>query len=132
MSANSAATTAPEGVIACRHTGSFLIVFYMLAIMWGLRNTYQNTPSALDLLVPVSLAFSLGWWAIVDARLRHSPIPFLSQSWFVLLAAFVVPAYAIWSRRWAGLGWVALHVVIWLVLATASMQIGAFLIYGQP
>jgi len=73
----------------------------------------------------------LGWWAIVDARRRRHPIPLLARPWFVLLAGLVVPVYVVWSRRWAGVGWVVLHGVIWQLLATVSMHVGGLMIYGQ-
>src|SRR5688572_16537218 len=93
-------------IAACgsRHTRWFLVAFYALAIVWGGRTVRFSEPSRLDLWVPVALAISLGWWAVVDARCRRHSIPMLARPWFFLLAIVVVPGYVVWSRRWRGLG----------------------------
>jgi hypothetical protein len=74
----------------------------------------------LDLLVPVSLMAALGWWAVVDARLRGNPIPLLARPWFFLFAWFLVPAYMVWSRGWRAVGWIVLNCIGWYAVATAT------------
>jgi hypothetical protein len=112
------------------HTLWFLIAFYTLSVVWGVRNIRFREPSDLDLLMPVAFAICLGWWAIVDARRRGGPIPVLARPWFFLLAGVVVPGYVIWSRRWRGVGWVVLHAALWFVLATVAMHAGGMFVYG--
>ena len=122
---------APEPTAGSFHTCCFLVAFYLLAVVWGVRSIYRTQVSGLDLLVPATLLICLGSWAIMDARRRRHPIPVLTQQWFLLLAVLVVPGYVIWSRRWRGLGWIALHVVVWYTVATISLHVGGLAIYGQ-
>jgi hypothetical protein len=124
-------TSALKSAIGSRHTLGFLLPFYVLAVLWGARNIYFHQKSALDLLVPVALAWCLGWWAVVDARRRRHPIPKLAASWFFLFAFFLVPGYVIWSRRWAGGGWVVMQSALWYLLVTVSFHVGGFMIYGE-
>jgi hypothetical protein len=114
-----------------RHTRWFLVTFYALAVVWGVRNVRHAEPSGLDLLVPLALAAALGWWAIVDARRRRHPIPVLARPWFFLLAGLVVPGYVLWSRGWRGVGLVALHAALWYALATVAMHVGGVAVYGE-
>jgi hypothetical protein len=125
------ATTSPEATAGSFHSGCFLVAFYLLAVVWGVRSIYRSEASGLDFLVPVSLSICLGSWAVVDARHRCHPIPMLSQSWFLLLAVLVVPGYVIWSRRWRGLGWLALQFVVWFTVAAISVHVGGLAIYGR-
>jgi len=110
------------------HTLFCLIGFYSLAVMWGLRNVYRESSSVLDVVMPLAFAVCLGTWLVVDARRRGHPIPLLSQSWACLFAAIVVPVYLVWSRRWLGVGWVALNGVLWCVVFAASLIVGTY--YG--
>jgi hypothetical protein len=50
---------------------------------------------------------------VVDAKRRGWPIPLFAQPWFVLLALILVPAYVVWSRRWRGVAYLALHAALW-------------------
>jgi hypothetical protein len=112
------------------HTRWFLLAFYALAIVNGIRNIYFWLPSGLDVLVPVLVAICLGWWATTDARRRKHPIPPLSKIWFYVLAVFLVPGYVMWSRGWRGLGWVVLNAVAWYALATVTMHAGGEALRG--
>jgi hypothetical protein len=114
-----------------RHRRWFFVSFYALAVLWGIRSIYHTQPSALDLLVPIALAVCLGWWALTDARRRRHPIPRTAQPWFFLLAVPVVPGYVVWSRGWRGLGWVALHTLLWYVVATVALHLGGLMVYGE-
>src|SRR4051794_29487850 len=96
--------TTPNVSVSTRHTQNFFMGFYALAVIWGIRGIYQGQPSALDFLVPFSLAICLGWWAVVDARRRRKRISVSSLAWFFLLAGIVVPGYVIWTRKWRGVG----------------------------
>ncbi len=113
-----------------RHTFALLVAFYALAVPWGFRNVYIQLPSALDLMFPFILAGLLCWWAVIDARRRGRPIPLLARPWFFLGAAAMVPGYIVWSRRWRGAGWIVLHAVLWMVLASAVMIAGNLLLLG--
>jgi hypothetical protein len=107
---------------------SFLCAFYALAIVWGTRSAYFWLASDFDLLVPLTLALALGWWAVADSKARRQPIPMLSRQWFFLGACPLVPGYVIWSRQWAGLGWVVLHTAGWIALASAVSCAGGILL----
>jgi hypothetical protein len=124
---NSTRQTVARGL---RHTQLLLVLYYLLAEVWGVRNVWFWEPSRLDFLVPVTVAVALGWWAIVDAKQRGMMIPMFAQPWFILLAGIVVPGYIIWSRRWRGVGWVALHAALWIVLATVAMHVGGVIVFG--
>jgi len=54
----------------------------------------------------------------------------LAKTWFFVFAIVVVPGYVIWSRRWRGVGWLILLVVLWYILACASLLVGGLMIYG--
>lgn len=125
------ATPEPTRVRRSRHTLWFLIALYTLAFVWGVRNIYFWEPSRIDDVFPVGFAIVLGLWAIVDSCKRRHPIPLLSRQWFLLAAAIFVPGYVIWSRRWYGVGWLALHAVLWLMVATAVMHLGGLLVFGN-
>jgi hypothetical protein len=81
--------------------------------------------------MPLPLAIALGWWALVDARGRHRPVPILTRPWFFLFAGLVVPGYVLWSRRWRGLAWLVLHTVGWFALATVVMNAGGLIVFGD-
>jgi hypothetical protein len=113
-----------------RHTHHFLVAYYLLAELWGVRSIWYWESSRLDILVPLVLSVALGWWAVVDAKRRGHVIPMFAQPWFVLLAPVLVPVYVIWTRRWPGVGWLVLHVVLSYSLATISMHLGGLLVFG--
>jgi hypothetical protein len=121
----------PSIVYPVRHTVLFLLTYYAIGIVWGVRNVWFWRPSFLDLLTPILLCVCLGWWAVVDARLRSRPIPITVKPWFVLLAPLVVPGYVIWSRRWRGVGWAALHAFCWYALGTLTMHTGGTIVFGR-
>jgi hypothetical protein len=127
------ATAAPTPTVTRGfwHTRWFLVAFYALAVVWGVRNVRFWEPSALDQLIPIALAICLGWWAIVDARRRRHPIPMLARPWFFLLAGLVVPGYVIWSRRWRGAVWVILLGILWFGLGTIVMHVGGVIVFGD-
>lgn len=102
-----------------------------MAIVWGLRNIYYWESSQLDLLVPLILTFSLGGWAVADSKGRREPIPSLSRPWYYLMGILLVPGYVLWTRRWRGLGWLALHSVAWFLLATIAMHAGGTAVFGH-
>ncbi|MDY3562222.1 hypothetical protein R5W23_003684 [Gemmata sp. JC673] len=113
------------------HTRLFVLAYYALAVSWGVRSVWFWLPSVLDVAIPVVFALCSGWWAVVDARRRGHPIPVLSRPWFFLLAVVVVPGYVIWSRRWYGVGWVALHAALGYSTAFAVMHIGGVIVFGR-
>ena len=119
---------APPG--GYRHTYWFLASWYLLAVMWGIRDIHRAEPSHLDLLFPIALGLCPGSWAIVDARRRRRPIPMLSHHWFVLKAELLVPGYILWSRGWRGAGWMILHSLLWYALAMVALLAGGVAMYG--
>ena len=124
-------TDAPISTANNRHTRRFLVVYYLVAELWGIRSIWYWETSALDYFVPFALAIALGWWAVVDAKRRRRPIPMFAQPWFILLAMILVPTYIIWSRRWRGVGYLALHAALWYALATATMHVGGIILFGR-
>ena len=113
-----------------RHTRWFLIAYYLLFAMWGIRSAWPTVPSRLDIMVPIALYAVASWWVVVDARARGRGVPLLSQQWFFLAAGLLVPVYVIWSRGWRGVGYVALHGVLGYLLATVCMNAVAFLYHA--
>jgi hypothetical protein len=126
-------TVTPRLTVASdvRHSRLLLTFYYLLAELWGIRSIWYWEPSVLDFVVPSALAVALGWWAVVDAKRRGRPIPMFAQSWFVLLAPILVPAYLVWSRRWRGVGYLALHAALWYALATVTMNFGGIILFGR-
>jgi hypothetical protein len=114
-----------------RHTRRFLVAYYLLAELWGMRNIWFWESSALDYFVPIALAVALGWWAVVDAKRRGRPIPMVAQPWFVLFAVPLVPAYVIWTWRWRGVGWLVLHTALWIALTTLATHVGGLIVFGR-
>lgn len=113
------------------HTLGFLIALYTLALVWGVRNIYFWMPSRIDLVFPFTFGIVLAWWAIVDSRRRRHPIPLLARQWFLLGAGIFVPGYVIWTRRWYGVGWLALHTILWLMITMVVMHVGGLLVFGK-
>ena len=113
-----------------RHTRWFLLAYYSLFAMWGIRSAWPTVPSRLDIMVPLSLYAVASWWVVVDARLRGRAVPLLSQQWFFLAAGLLVPVYVIWSRGWRGVGYLALHGVLGYLLATVCMNAVALLYHS--
>jgi hypothetical protein len=128
---DSAIAPAPRANGHTRHTRWFLVFYYLLAELSGVRSIWYWRPSRLDFLVPPALAVALGLWVVADARRRGRPIPMFVQKWFVLLAPVLAPAYIIWSRRWRGVGWLTLHAALWYALATVTMHVGGVLVFGR-
>ena len=112
-----------------RHTRWFLLAYYLLLAMWGVRSAWPTVPSRLDIMVPLALYAVASCWVIVDDRARGRAIPLLSQQWFFLAAGLLVPFYVIWSRGWRGVGYVALHGVLGCLLATVCMNAVALLFH---
>lgn len=113
-----------------RHTRCFLLAFYSLFAMWGIRSAWPTVPSRLDIMVPLSLYAVASWWVVVDARLRGCAVPLLLQQWFFLAAGLLVPVYVIWSRGWRGVGYLALHGLLGYLLATVCMNAVALLYHA--
>ncbi|MGE0534799.1 MAG: hypothetical protein AB7O68_07470 [Pirellulales bacterium] len=76
------------------------------------------------------MALCLGLWATTDARRRQKPIPSSAQIWFFVFAWIMVPGYVIVTRGWKGIGWVVVHAVGWLMVATLAMLIVGLCLYG--
>ena len=121
--------TASEAPVATRfrHTRWFLLAYYSLFAIWGVRSAWPTVPSRLDVCVPLALYAAATWWVIVDARARGRAIPVLSQQWFFLVAGLLVPVYVMRTRGWRGVGAVALHGVLGYLLATLCMNAVALL-----
>jgi hypothetical protein len=116
---------APKTLQRAQHTFWFLIAFYALAVVAGIRGAYESESSALDVLLPIADAVCLGLWALADAKRRGHYIPTTARWLFFVLAGILVPAYVIWSRGWRGLWWVAVNFVAWVALATVMTTVGA-------
>src|SRR5687768_14932628 len=108
----------------------FLVAYYSLAVMWGVRYVYYQHSSPLDFFVPLGLSLTLGFWAVSDSIARGHSIPFLSRIWFFIFAGVLVPGYFVWSRGWRGAGYVLLHAVAWYALCLIAMFIGRMFAYG--
>ena len=131
----------PPGPVTCEggsvrtkfplRTRAFFVAFYLMAVVWGVRNVSQQKESSLDLICSLVMALALGMWALADARHRRHSIPLLARPWFVLLAGLVVPAYVLWTRGWRGAVWVVVNSVCWYGVATVSSYLSWFLIYGR-
>ncbi|HUY90075.1 MAG TPA: hypothetical protein VMV10_15165 [Pirellulales bacterium] len=113
-----------------RHSQWFLLGFYLLAIASGIREIRYRQESALDLLVPFSMALWLSLWALADSKQRGRPILWSLRCWFFLLAVIVVPCYVIWTRGWRGLGLVAANTIAWTILSVVTTVIGGRLVFG--
>lgn len=111
------------------HTIIFLIGWYTLGAIAGVRAIYASG-SGLDALLPIGYAACLGSWVVADARRRGHPIPMLSESWVFIMAVFVAPVYLVWSRKWRGVGLLALHFFAWLAVAATAGLIAGRIIYG--
>ena len=48
-----------------RHTRWFLLAYYSLFAMWGIRSAWPTVPSRLDIMVPLSLYAVASWWVVV-------------------------------------------------------------------
>lgn len=114
-----------------RHTKLFLLAFYVLAVLWGITNALAPEPARATFILSWGVAVSMGWWAIVDAKLRERPIPTSARAWFVLLAWIIVPIYIIWSRRWRGVGWVVVNGACWYLLTAIAMNVVGFSVFGE-
>jgi hypothetical protein len=110
----------------------FLAAFYGLAIVWGIRNIWQDTPFLIDFLFPFYLSMTLCWWAISDSKRCGRPIALLARQWFLLAALLLVPGYVVWTRRWRGLGLVILHTVCWYGLCSVVAIAGYVTLFGWP
>jgi UDP-N-acetylmuramyl pentapeptide phosphotransferase/UDP-N-acetylglucosamine-1-phosphate transferase len=109
----------------------FLLGFYGLSVVGGIRDIYYWKQSFLDLIIPFLMAIVLGWWALADAKSRGHRIPKMSLPWFFLFAVFAVPAYVIWSRNWRGVGLVLLHLIGFCVLYVLVSSVGGELVFGD-
>lgn len=122
-------TAAPQAAPS-RHTLWLLATLFACAVAQGVRSIRMEQPSGMDLVLPLMFVVALGWWAVVDARRRGHPIPFLSRPWFFILGSVVVPCYIVWSRRWMGVLWLILIPILWIVVATAVVVVGRILLLG--
>jgi len=57
----------------------------------------------------IAAALPASYWLINDAKIRGNYLPHVIQPAIVGYWIFVVPVYVIWTRRWWGLLYVALH-----------------------
>jgi hypothetical protein len=112
------------------HTRLFLFFFYALAVVYGLRQMRLREPSPIDFMMQIAMPLCLATWAMQDIRHRKYRVPLLAKPWFFLFGSIVVPGYVIWSRGWRGLGWVVLHLFVWVVLAAIVGVVGGMLVYG--
>ncbi len=113
------------------HTFWFLVVFYFLAVAWGIREIWSWIPTVIDLLISIALALCAASWAIVDGKRRKRPIPMNSQAWFFLFAGLLVPGYVIWTRGWRGAGWLLDNSVCWYLLVVIVMHTGGLIVFGE-
>ncbi len=120
----------PCGVIA--PPWIFAVAFYAWSVIWGLRYVYYWQGSLLDLLIPLAMCVTVGWWAINDSVIRGRPISFFVRVWFVLLAGIVVPAYCLWTRGWRGLLLVLLNGVAWQAVAYLVVLVGRMVAFRVP
>ncbi|MEZ6042955.1 MAG: hypothetical protein R3C20_20830 [Planctomycetaceae bacterium] len=123
------ASEAPA-VSGFRHTRWFLLAYYLLSALGGVRSAWPTVPLLLDMMLPLALYDVASWWMIADARARGRSVPLLSQQWLFLAAWLLVPIYVIWSRGWRGLGYVTLHAVLGSLLAAVSMNAVAVLYHA--
>lgn len=114
-----------------RYTKWFLVIFFMIGFVLGLRNIWHWEPSKLDIILPVAFAINGLWWVIADARHRGHPIPLLAKPFFLLLSGFMLPGYIIWTRGWRGLGWMVLVLIIWYAMGFAVSYAGWHIMYGE-
>jgi hypothetical protein len=119
-----------SGVGCFNHTRWFLVAWYALAVVWGIRMAWYWIPTRLDMLVSVASWVILSSWAIIDAKRRGRAIPLLSQQWFFLAVWLLVPGYVVWSRGWRGVGYLILHGVLWMVLANLVMYVAWWTAHG--
>jgi hypothetical protein len=101
----------------------FFVVFYFLAVIWGVRSAYYWQPSVLDLILQLMLMITISCWAISDSIARGKPIPTSARVWYFFFAIILVPVYVIETRRWRGVGWVALHAFAWFAAAMSSFVV---------
>ena len=113
-----------------RHSLWFLFGFYLLAVASGIRGIRYRPESALDLLVPFSMALFLSLWALADSDKRGRPLLWSLRCRYFLLAVVVVPCYVVWIRGWRGLGLVAANTIAWMILSVVTTLIGGLLIFG--
>ena len=113
------------------HTLLFLVEFYLLAVVWGIHLLNQTRLALPYFAFQLVFSISLGWWAIVDARLRHHPIPLLARPWFIILAELLVPGYVVWSRGWRGALWLTVNVIMWNLTAALSFQVFVIALHGK-
>lgn len=130
-SPNQRSLAAGPQAAAVRHTIWLLATLFLCAIAQGVRSIRMEQSSNMDLVLPLVGVVACGWWAIVDARARGHPIPFLSRPWFFILGGVVVPFYIVWSRRWMGVLWLILIPFLWVALATAIVVVGRLLLLGR-
>jgi hypothetical protein len=126
----SAASLKPVASSSHSHSLWFLLGFYLLAVASGIRDIRYRPESALDLLVPFSMALFLSLWALADSKRRGGPILWSLRCWFFLFAVFIVPCYVVWTRGWRGLGLVVANAFAWIILSVVTMAIGGLLIFG--
>jgi hypothetical protein len=109
----------------------FLVSFYSLAILWGVRSAIYLEPSSTTLLLQLAIYLCLGLWAVADARQRQRPFPRSAQFWVLTLAFVAVPGYVVATRGWKGLLWVVLHALAWFTITTLAMHVTGALYFGD-
>lgn len=93
---------------------------YLIAVIWGVRNVYHDTPSALDLIVPLLIGLVVTLWCNADAKTMRKSLPLWAGFWLFLVWPIAFPAYLFWTRRWRGLGLAAAHGVGLFVVSTVA------------
>ncbi|MDY0168228.1 MAG: hypothetical protein RBS80_16890 [Thermoguttaceae bacterium] len=125
-------TRSPSAARLPWHTTWFLVAFYAVGVIHGLRSMYYWQPSVLDWLIQWTMYLCLAVWGVVDARKMRRPIPESAQQWFLFFAGITVPVYVVWTRHWRGVAYVLLHAFLWYALALVIANAGYLVVYGSP
>lgn len=107
-----------------------LALLYLTAALWGARCAYAEMPSLLDVFLPMLAALVLVYWCVLDACRRGAPMPRSTWFWFFVAWPLTVPGYLWWSRRWAGLGWIAAHCCGLFAVCCLTLLLSVVVIYG--
>src|SRR3569623_343089 len=112
------------------HTRLFLVAFYLLAVIGGIRQVRSGELPIVDILFPLAMGVCLGVWAVADSKHRGRPIPFNTRWSFGGFGCFQVTCYLIWSRGWRVLCWVIANAIAWTVLSVAATMTSSLILRG--